>query len=267
MPTAHVNGIDLHYEEQGHGPPLVLVHGNWSDHNNWDGVVPSLAHSFRVVAYDRRGYGLSGRDPERASRQTQEDDLALLIEALDCAPAHVAGSSFGGSIALGLATRRPGIFASLTVHEPPLVSLVQGEQARVTDAVAAVRSVVDLVKRGDNEAAARLFVEQVALGPGGWELMPEPLRRTAVRSAPAFADEHRDSSSGHIDVAALEALDVPVLLTQGDQSPAWFAEIVARLGEAIPTAELKILAGAGHAPHLTHPGDYVAALTTKEVAA
>jgi len=53
---------------------------------------------------------------------------------------------------------------------------------------------------------------------------------------------------------------VPVLLTQGDQSPGWFLEIVRRLDEAIPSARVATIAGASHNPHGTHPAEYAALL-------
>ena len=59
MSRITANGIELNYDRTGSGEPLVLVHGGWSDRNNWQLVVPGLAASFSVVAYDRRGHGLS----------------------------------------------------------------------------------------------------------------------------------------------------------------------------------------------------------------
>ena len=106
MPHVHVNHVRLYYEEQGAGEPLVLVHGGFSDHNNFRAVIPGLAASFRVVAYDRRGHSRSERPAPLGSRRDQEDDLAALIEALGLGPAHVAGTSFGSAIALGLAARK-----------------------------------------------------------------------------------------------------------------------------------------------------------------
>jgi pimeloyl-ACP methyl ester carboxylesterase len=61
MAVIDVKGIDLHYEVQGDGPPLLLVHGGWSDHQSWHAVAPALADSFRVVTYDRRGHSRSER--------------------------------------------------------------------------------------------------------------------------------------------------------------------------------------------------------------
>src|SRR3954470_22236400 len=104
MSTARVNGVELHYELSGSGEPLVLVHGSWGDHHNWDPVVSPLAESFRVLAYDRRGHSASERPTGQGSVFEDADDLAGLIDALDLAPAHVAANSFGAVIALRAAT-------------------------------------------------------------------------------------------------------------------------------------------------------------------
>ena len=64
MATAHVNGVRLFYELSGSGTvPLVLVHGSWDSHDDWDLVVPRLTDSFRVFTYDRRGHSQSERRP------------------------------------------------------------------------------------------------------------------------------------------------------------------------------------------------------------
>jgi pimeloyl-ACP methyl ester carboxylesterase len=67
MSTARVNGVSLHYELTGAGDPLVLVHGSWGDHHNWDPVVPALAESFQVLTYDRRGHSQSERPDGQGS--------------------------------------------------------------------------------------------------------------------------------------------------------------------------------------------------------
>src|SRR5688500_5329435 len=82
MPTININNIDLHYEVQGEGPPVFLVHGSWADHTNWFMVAAGLADSFRVVTYDRRGHSRSERPTGPRTRRMDEDDLAALIEAL-----------------------------------------------------------------------------------------------------------------------------------------------------------------------------------------
>jgi pimeloyl-ACP methyl ester carboxylesterase len=263
MPRMCANDIEIHYEAAGRGDPLVLVHGSWSDHRNWQQVMPALAHSFLVVAYDRRGHGQSQR-AVHASRRDQEDDLAALIEALDCGPAHIAGTSFGASIAIGLAARRPDLIRSVIAHEPPLLSVVAGEpvaQPLARDVNETIQAVLAQLARGEREAGARQFVEELALGPGAWEQLPERLRATMIAGAPAFVTEQRDPDWGSIDLADFGWLGSRLLLTRGDRSPAWFGAITAKLAQIVDGVEVHTYRGAGHAPHLSHPDDYVTAVT------
>ena len=219
-----------------------------------------MARRFRVVSYDRRGHTGSQDSPEPGSRRDDEDDLANLIGALDLAPAHVVGNSFGGSIALGLASRQPELFRTLCVHEPPLLSLAADDPI-VAQVGEALGPVLDLIERGEHEAAARDFVENIALGPGACEMMSEEERAGMARNAHTFAGEQRDPAWAEIDLAALSGLAVPVLLTQGDQSPPFFSKIIARLAETMDSAEVRTLPGAGHEPHKTHAADYVSAIS------
>ena len=235
----------MHVEAMGSGEALVLVHGSWSDLHNWDPVAPALAERFHLIRYDRRGHGRSPGVP--GTRREQEDDLAAILEAHG--PAHVVGTSFGGSIALGLAARRPELVRSVVAHEPPLLELAPDPD--VSAGVAAIAAIED------PEAAARQFVEEVALGPGAWAQLPPALRATMVRTAPAFrAEIAADPRWG-----ALEAVPAcPVLLSRGDASPTWFAPIVEALADLLPGAQRHTYEGAGHAPHLTHPADHLAAV-------
>jgi pimeloyl-ACP methyl ester carboxylesterase len=123
VPPVEVNGVRLLVEESGSGDPLVLVHGSWDDRQVWALIEEDLARRFRLISYDRRGHTGSQDSPEPGARRDDEDDLADLIGSLDLAPANVVGNSFGASIALGLAARRPELFRTLCAHEPPLMSL------------------------------------------------------------------------------------------------------------------------------------------------
>lgn len=243
------------------GEPLVLVHGSWVDHHNWDLVVPKLARSFRVLTYDRRGHGRSGRPGGPGSIRENAADLAALIEGFGLAPAHVAGTSLGGSIVLRLACERPDLFHSLIVNEPPLMSLLSGQWAAAAEEVGArVARVLKQLEAGDMEGGARQFVETIAFGPGAWERIPESTRKTAVFNAPTFLDEMHDPEVFAIDLARLRTFPRPALLTRGENGPPFFRPIVERLAAALPRAELNIFAGAGHEPEQTHPEAYAAAL-------
>jgi pimeloyl-ACP methyl ester carboxylesterase len=261
MPRSRVNGVELFYEVTGTtGEPLVLVHGSWGDHHNWDAVVPALARSFRVLTYDRRGHSQSERPPGQGSVREDVADLATLVEQLGLVPAHLVGSSFGGVIVLRLATERPDLFRSLIVNEPPLPALLSADSANGTLMAGMQERIGSLAERlqaGDTEGGARFFVEELAFGPGAWGQLPPELRQTFIANAPTFLDELRDPEATTMTVAGLAQFSHPALLTQGEQSPPMFARILDIVAAAMPRAERRTLPGAGHAPHVSHPELYV----------
>ncbi|MGH7571321.1 MAG: alpha/beta fold hydrolase [Gemmatimonadota bacterium] len=265
MPLVEVGNTRLHYERTGSGEPLVLVHGSWVDRRSWSTLVPFLEPSFEVVIYDRRGHGRSEGDPGSGSALEDAEDLAALIESLGMAPANVLGNSFGGSITLVLAARRPELLRSLSVHEPPLFGLLAGEpgMGAEMDAVGEhLATVVGTIESGDHEQAARLFVEEVALGPGSWEnvLTPE-IRSSMVENAPTFPDEIRDQESFGMDPATLRDFPHPALLTRGNQSPDFRVRPLDVIGRALPGWRQATIPGAGHVPQLSHPEVYARLIT------
>jgi pimeloyl-ACP methyl ester carboxylesterase len=258
MPLVTLGGVGIMVEEAGDGDALVLVHGSWADRGTWVLVEEDLVRSWRVVSYDRRGHAASEDGPGPGSRREDENDLAALIDALGAAPAHLAANSFGASIALGLASRRPELVRSVCAHEPPLVALAAGHPAveRFHDDV---DEILPLISRGEDEAAARLFVERV-VGPGSWDALSARERRAIAAHARTFAGEVRDPAWATTDLDALAAIPCPVLLTRGGASPPMFAPVIDRLAAAMDRAEVRMIPGAGHVPHLTHPSEWTAAV-------
>ncbi|MEW2114197.1 alpha/beta hydrolase [Streptomyces sp. NPDC005474] len=265
MPVVRAGDVDLYYETVGEGDPLVFVHGSWNDHSSWQPAIDADAGaSFRMISYDRRGHGRSEAVPGQGTRRQDEDDLAALIEELGPAPAHVAGNSFGASIVLGLAARRPELFRTITVHEPPLMAIVTDDpdamkELRATEV--SIEAALDHIRKGENRQGAQLFVEEVALGPGMWDQLPTAVRETFVRNAPTWLDEQSDPDWAKIDLDALARCTAPVLLSRGTESPVWLSTVLDRLATALPRARRQTIEGAGHIPHVTHPQQYVAALT------
>jgi pimeloyl-ACP methyl ester carboxylesterase len=265
MPTTQVNGTKIYWEINGDdGDPIVLVHGSWGDHHNWATVVPTLSRSFRVLTYDRRGHSRSERPSGQGSVREDVADLAALLEHLQHSPSHIIGNSFGASIVLRLAAERPDLFRSMIVHEPPLFGLLADEP----DAKPALRSVqerisavVRLLTAGDLAGGARQFAETIAFGPGAWQELPEEVRNTFVFNAPTWLDEVRDPEVMEIDILRLRGFSAPTLLTIGEQSPPFFAQVVGRFARALPNAVTQMYTGAGHVPHLSDPVKYVDVVT------
>ncbi len=266
MTIAEVNGVQLHYERSGVGEPLVLVHGSWVDCRVWDGVAPLLRDSFEVVVYDRRGHGLSTCPPGQGSVHDDVDDLAALIDLLGAEPAHVAGASFGGSIALRLAAGRPDALLSIAVHEPPLFDLIDrraleaSELTELTELRAHLSAVAARLEAGDLEGGARLYFDRVAQSPGGWAGLDPARRRALVENAPTYLDQFRDPDALRIDLGVLAAFDGPALVTHGGVRPPFFRRMAEMVSVALPGASCELIPGTAHDPQVTHPGPYARAI-------
>ena len=109
--TADANGIKTNYLEAGKGDPVVLIHGSGpgvTSYANWRLVLPALAENFRVVAPDMVGFGFSERPANiEYGVQTWADQVVGLMDTLELPTAHLVGNSFGGAIALRIATQHP----------------------------------------------------------------------------------------------------------------------------------------------------------------
>jgi pimeloyl-ACP methyl ester carboxylesterase len=258
MPITTINGVRTFWEQCGEaGPPLVLVHGSWGDHHNWDAVVPGLARMFRVFTYDRRGHSQSERVATQGSIDEDVADLAALITANNLAPAHVAGNSFGAAITLKCAAAHPDLFASAVAHEPPLLGML-GDHPALPAVRERIGSVLRTLRSGDLETGARQFVETVALGPGMWDKLPPEMRQTFVFNAPTWLDEMNEPENVMtVDLIRLARFQQPLLLTRGDQSPPFFYAILDKIAAAVPDVQQYVFRGAGHVPHVTHPDDFV----------
>ena len=113
MEVVRAHGVDIAYERVGEGPPLVLLHGAAEDGRAWRPQLAALADELTVVAWDEPGVGRSSPLPESFSLEDYAACLAALIDSLDLGPAHVAGLSWGGTVALELYRRRPDLVATL----------------------------------------------------------------------------------------------------------------------------------------------------------
>ncbi|HEX2089212.1 MAG TPA: alpha/beta hydrolase, partial [Actinomycetota bacterium] len=246
------------YDDEGSGTPLVLVHGSWTNRHSWDRVARPFAERFRVVRHDRRGHSES--EPASGTLDDDAADIAALAEHLGLRGIHLVCSSRGGVIGLKVAAARPHFVRSIVCHEPPLLGALSrdGADAELVDQLVAGEGlVVEMIEKGDHEAAARVFVERVAFGPGAWERFPRFIRQTFIENAETFAEEYRDPGVYSVDFDALRRFSGPVLLTTSDNSPQWFGAIIDGVAEVIPHVERYVYDGAGHNPQGQSPEEYV----------
>jgi pimeloyl-ACP methyl ester carboxylesterase len=120
------DGARISYVCYGDGPPLVLVHGGFSDHEtNWDFVKPLLQDRFTVYAVARRGRGQTDATDGHTLR-AEAEDVAAVVRSVD-SPVFVLGHSYGAHCALGAAALVLESVAKLVLYEPPWPSAMNAE--------------------------------------------------------------------------------------------------------------------------------------------
>jgi pimeloyl-ACP methyl ester carboxylesterase len=121
-------GTTIHVEQRGDGPPLLLIHGGGEDAAMLATQAEDLAAAgYRVITYDRRGTGRSGRADWPGNGADQHaDDAAALLAGLAAEPATVVGVSSGGVVALSVAARHPDAVRRVVAWEPPALGVVPG---------------------------------------------------------------------------------------------------------------------------------------------
>ena len=116
MPTVEANGIDIYYETQGEGEPLVLIPYLAADQACYAFQVAEYAKHFTCFSVDLRGAGLSGKPEGHYTTELFADDLAAFMQAAGVDRAHVAGLSLGAATGMWLAAKHPERVASLSLH-------------------------------------------------------------------------------------------------------------------------------------------------------
>jgi pimeloyl-ACP methyl ester carboxylesterase len=168
MQRTTVNGVELEYEVQGSGEPVVLLHGGLlADENTPLMKEPALTQRYFVINYHRRGFAGSSRPSGRATLSDQAADCRALLRHLGVQRTHVVGHSLGGAIGLQLALDAPGAIHTLTLMEPALMSaIVKAEATERLDALHSQRQFLEGMARvqqiygtGDRRGAIRAFLE------------------------------------------------------------------------------------------------------------
>ena len=116
MPTVQANGIDIYYEVQGEGEPLVLIPYLAIDQACYAFQVAEYAKHFTCFTVDLRGAGLSGKPDGTYTTELFADDIAAFMHAANVERAHLSGLSLGAATGMWLAAKHPARVKSLSLH-------------------------------------------------------------------------------------------------------------------------------------------------------
>jgi pimeloyl-ACP methyl ester carboxylesterase len=260
---ANVSGVMLEYEDTGEGEPVVLIHGAFiADAFGPMLGEPALAGRYRFISYHRRGYVGSGGSAGPVTIPQQAADCLTLLSHLGVERAHVAGHSFGGSIALQLALDAPAVVHSLALLEPAM--LLGAGAAGYRDSLARDEQ---RYKDGDAAGAVDQFL-RARFGTGyraAWleRTLPGAFAQAVADAGTAFALDMRALPDWHFTEVEARRITQPVLTVLGGLSDAlWprFGETHRALLAWLPQAEAFILPDATHGLQIQNPRDMAAAL-------
>jgi pimeloyl-ACP methyl ester carboxylesterase len=199
---------------------------------------------YRVVRYDRRGYGRSLAVGPPASFDDQVADLLEVFDAEVTVPAVIFGHSYGGTIGLAVAQREPDRVAAVVAYECPLPWMPwwPGDSA-------GGRAVAS---REDPEAAGEAFMRRM-VGDRRWERLPPSSREARRAEGPTLVAEIAQLRPPHPVPVDLAAVRVPVVAAHGTDGADYHHRAAETVAEEVPGARLVVVEGAGHGVHLTHP--------------
>ncbi len=243
--TQPIPGGHLSYWEHGSGTPLVFIHGVGTTGGLWAHDLAPLAAQYRVIVYDRRGYGASSASPKNWAEH--RNDAAALITARNAAGGVLVGYSAGASIALDLLMQRPGIATTLVLVDPAF-NLKRCVTFGMVRALLKTRVLRKL--RGERRGAEAWIRYIASYSTGGTafdKATPERRETLLANASGMFADS--DSGIPMVDESRLKDLRLPVTIIDARLSPSFLRKASARLQGGLPHARVITLPNAGH--HVT----------------
>lgn len=256
MPMLRLNGAQIHFEQQGHGPEtIVFAHGLLFSSAIFDRQVEVLKRRFLCVTFDFRGQGKSEVTRGGYDIDSLTEDAARLIEALDCAPCHFVGLSMGGFVGLRLALRHRELLKSLALLDS---SADQENRAalirfRILNALArwvGFDPVVDRVMKV-------LFSRKFYIDP---ERSDRWRRAILANDRIGITRAVRGVLSRDSVFERLGEITTPTLIVVGDQDVVTHPFRSARMYDAIPGSRLVVLPGVGHMSSIEAPDEVTMAL-------
>jgi non-heme chloroperoxidase len=271
MPTVTVgqensSDIEIYYEDHGAGQPVVLIHGYPLSGRAWDKQVPVLLDAgYRVITYDRRGFGKSSQPASGYDYDTFAADLHTLVEHLDLRDAVLAGHSMG----TGEVTRYLSRYGSARVAKGVLVSPIPPYLKQADDNPDGVPpSLFDgfaQAARADTPAWMKGFLDNFynvdtlrgtlvsdQAWQASWNLAVTASATAAVACIGTWTADFRDD---------LPKIDVPILVIHGDADQVLpLGKTASRLPALIKDIQLTVVEGGPHAIPWTHAAQVNTAL-------
>lgn len=236
MPEVTANGLTIHYQTEGQGQPLLMLHGATSmGTHDWGAQRPLLRGGHTLYMPDARGHARTVYGADQGwSRSDLVDDALAFADAVGLDRFHVMGLSMGARTAVELAIRVPDRLRSLIAISPSL-------DPEPAASVARRRLDPESILKDDPVWAAELAERHDShQGPGAWRRLAIAIRDDTRRLMPLTPEQ-------------LRRIRLPVLLAYGDRDPWVPLEQAVRIKRQLPDAQMLIVPECGHLVEVERP--------------
>lgn len=259
MPSLSANGIELYFERQGEGAPLLLIAGMASDVASWAPVVEPLSRHHDVIAFDNRCTGRTVPSPCEVTPDLMVADCVALLDHVGVAKAHIVGHSLGGMIGLRLASRHPDRVSSLVAAATapttaPMHRSLFDDLAGVYEAES-VRPELFFQLLFPWLFAPQFFADRRTVEAAALMAVDYPYRQSPA----AFRQQISLLGSGDMAVE-LENIVCPVLALAADRDLLFPADDMAAAFQSVADLSTATIEDAGHSIHWDQPEDFVDAV-------
>jgi pimeloyl-ACP methyl ester carboxylesterase len=250
---AQINGMTLHYHDQGQGTPIMLVHAFPMSSALWEPQLAALAGEARLIAPDLRGFGASEVPNGPYTMETFADDLAALLDQLQIEQVVLAGVSMGGYVAFAFWRRYAQRVRALVLSDTRATA--DTEEAR-----AARESNAQLAETQGARVIADMMLPNL-LSPTATTETQGRVRDIIVNNQPyGIASALRGMALRPDSSDLLPSINVPTLLVVGSDDGLTAPQEMRGLQQRIAGSRLVEIAGAGHLPNLENADAFTAAL-------
>lgn len=255
MPKINLGDMEMNYQEQGSGIPLILIHGLNGDLTGWIFVMPELAKFYWTIALDVRGHGESGKPDIPYSIKMFADDLYNFCRKLQISQAHILGLSMGGAIAQQFALQHPEM-----IHSLVLVSTFSYVDEHLKEAFSKLRQSLET----GGYPAFFDEVVKLAFTPKYIRENPESIatlkeKRIKINSPVAIARATEACLNFNLK-NEISRINLPTLILSGREDIFTPLPLAEQIHKSIKDSEWKIIDEVGHNIYIEKPAEIVKAV-------